>query len=209
MENPDQPPEARLIDAAQKAAVPPQSMRRAAEAAGISDGRWRQIVKGYQSTGTGRIPVVAPDDTLARMAIAVGVTPDELAETGRTAAADVQRALLDAGDRPDVELSEVSTERLLAEIRRRIEGAEPQPKLTRLQVRQQRDMEQHASGRSRRRISPQALAGQVDEVVGEAERRQSDYKKAAGTRDPRIPPGDPGAYDPGLPADPDGPEEGA
>lgn len=71
MGTPTQPEEARIIDAAQKSAVPAMSMREAAKRAGMSDGRWRQIVKGYQGTGTGRIPVVAPDDTLARMALVV------------------------------------------------------------------------------------------------------------------------------------------
>lgn len=38
----------------------------------------------------------------------------------------------------------------------------------------------------------------------------SDYDLVARTRDPRIAPGDPGAYDePGMPADPEGPETGA
>ncbi len=88
MGTPKQPEEARIIDAAQKSAVPRISMREAAKRSGMSDGRWRQIVKGYQGTGTGRIPVVAPDETLARMALAVGVTDSQLVEAGRPAAAE-------------------------------------------------------------------------------------------------------------------------
>ena len=122
MESPQQPAEARVIDAAQKSAVPKLSIRKAAERAGISEGRWRQIVKGYQGTGTGRLPVVAPDETIARMALAVGVTDSQLDETGRPEAAQVLRQLLAASEQPDVELTQVSTDRLLGEIRRRIEG---------------------------------------------------------------------------------------
>lgn len=84
---PEAPPEARLIDEAQKSATPKISARKAAALAGLSEGRWRQIVKGYQSTGTGYIPVIAPDETLARMAAAVGVTADELVDAGRENAA--------------------------------------------------------------------------------------------------------------------------
>ena len=123
MNEPAMPAEGRLIDAALKAAVPKLSMRRAAEAAGMSDGRWRQIVKGYQGTGSGRIPVVAPADTLARMALVVGVTPDELDGAGRSDAAESLRHVLATSEHPDTELSQVSTDRLLGEIRRRIEGA--------------------------------------------------------------------------------------
>ena len=122
MESPQQPAEARVIDAAQKSAVPKLSIRKAAERAGISEGRWRQIVKGYQGTGTGRLPVVAPDETIARMALAVGVTDSQLDETGRPEAAEVLRQLLATSEQPDVELTQVSTDRLLGEIRRRIEG---------------------------------------------------------------------------------------
>ena len=124
METPQQPQEAQLIDAAQKSAVPKMSMRKAAQTAGISDGRWRQIVKGYQGTGTGRIPVVAPSDTLARMALAVGVTPDELTKVGRPDAAESLRNILAERETDDVELETVSTDRLLNEIRRRIRSEE-------------------------------------------------------------------------------------
>lgn len=123
METPTAPAEALLIDSAQKSVIPKLSMRKAAEMAGISEGRWRQIVKGYQGTGTGRLPVVAPDETVARMALVVGVTADQLEDAGRPDAATVLRHLLADSERLDVELSEVSTDRLLGEIRRRIEGA--------------------------------------------------------------------------------------
>ncbi|MDI3330660.1 MAG: hypothetical protein QJR09_07990 [Micrococcus sp.] len=44
------------------------SLRAAATAAAISDSRWRQVAKGEP----------APDDTLAKMALAVGLTPTDL-----------------------------------------------------------------------------------------------------------------------------------
>ena len=123
MATPEAPAEARLIDEAQKSAVPALSMRKAAEMAGMSDGRWRQIVKGYQGTGTGKIPVIAPDETLARMALVVGVTDSQLESAGRPEAAGVLRLLLASSERPDVALAQVSTDRLLSELRRRIEGS--------------------------------------------------------------------------------------
>ena len=112
MATPEAPAEARLIDEAQKSAVPALSMRKAAEMAGMSDGRWRQIVKGYQGTGTGKIPVIAPDETLARMALVVGVTDSQLESAGRPEAAGVLRLLLASSERPDVALAQVSTDRL-------------------------------------------------------------------------------------------------
>ena len=87
-EVPEQRPEGALIEQARESRTPRLSGRAAAAAAGISDGRWRQIVNGYQSAGQGLyIPVVAPPDTLARMARVVGVTPEELTDAGREDAA--------------------------------------------------------------------------------------------------------------------------
>lgn len=85
-EVPDQQPEGRLIAEALKRSR--RSARSAARDAGISDTRWRHIVSGYQPAGSGNfIPVSAPAETLARMAQAVGVTPDQLADVGRGDAA--------------------------------------------------------------------------------------------------------------------------
>jgi transcriptional regulator with XRE-family HTH domain len=66
------------------------SARKAAELAGISDTRWRNIVNGYQAIGQGQsIPIIAPAETLARMARVVGVTGDQLAAAGRADVKDV------------------------------------------------------------------------------------------------------------------------
>jgi len=66
-----------------------QSIRQAAAAAGISEARWRQLESGSRSTPLGYAPESAPDDTLARMAHAVGVAPAELATAGRPEAAAI------------------------------------------------------------------------------------------------------------------------
>jgi hypothetical protein len=91
--NEHQRPEGRLIEVAQKRAR--ISARKAADAAGMSDARWRQIVNGYQSAGAGQVVTVhGPDDTIARMAEVVGVSPAEMREAGRERAAEVLEGLL-------------------------------------------------------------------------------------------------------------------
>ena len=87
---PEQPPEGRLIhDAADHLDL---SIREAAKRAGISYGRWRQIVTGYQNVSPGSFaPVHAPAKTLAKMARVVGVTPEQLTEAGRDDAAEFLR----------------------------------------------------------------------------------------------------------------------
>lgn len=93
MTNDQQRPEGALIDRATKAKK--VSKRRAAEMAGISEGRWRAIVNGYQSAGGGQtVTVVAPANTLARMARVVDVSADQLREAERADAADVLLVLM-------------------------------------------------------------------------------------------------------------------
>lgn len=87
-ETPRQPREGRLIEAAATASG--LSVKKLSANAGISDTRWRHIVRGWQPGPGGAVnPVTAPAMTLARMAFAVGVPPEELAKTGRTDAADL------------------------------------------------------------------------------------------------------------------------
>ncbi|BBZ80039.1 hypothetical protein MANY_53760 [Mycolicibacterium anyangense] len=89
MDTPERPKEAELIERRRLEQSPRLSVTRAAKLAGISEGRWRQIAKGYQqATKDTRIPVIAPPDTLARMADVVGSSPQELREAGRDDAAD-------------------------------------------------------------------------------------------------------------------------
>lgn len=55
------------------------SIRHAADLASISEGRWRQIVKGYQQMAGGiKAPVNAPAETLARMVAAVRINAEGL-----------------------------------------------------------------------------------------------------------------------------------
>lgn len=94
---PEPPPEGELIAAALKRAG--LSTRAAAKRAGMSDNRWHQIVKGFQTVSAGvHAPVRGPAETVARMAQVVGVTPEQLAEAGRDDAAEALRTL--SADKP-------------------------------------------------------------------------------------------------------------
>lgn len=72
-----------------------RSIRALAANAGMSDTRWRQVVKGSQP-GPGGQPVEARASatSLARMAIAVGLSPEQLEQAGRDDAAEAQRRFL-------------------------------------------------------------------------------------------------------------------
>lgn len=95
------PPEARLIQLARLA-----KGISAAKAAALTGGvigavRWRDIENGYGTTRGVRGPARASDRALAHMAFAVGgISPKRLAETGRTAAADVLAELLGQEQQP-------------------------------------------------------------------------------------------------------------
>lgn len=119
-ERPDQPDEGRLIGLAQKRST--LSARKAAAAAGLSEGRWRQIVSGYQTVSAGvYAPVRAPAETLARMAKVVGVTPEQLEQAGRPDAADELRAISPvarSGQGVDSKAEWDEIARLIAEYRR-------------------------------------------------------------------------------------------
>jgi hypothetical protein len=70
-------------------------MPAAAHAAGISKGRWSQVELGYESR-TGEVrPVQGSDGTIARMAHAVGISPERLeTEGGRPDAAVILREII-------------------------------------------------------------------------------------------------------------------
>jgi transcriptional regulator with XRE-family HTH domain len=88
------PPEGELINAALKRIRPKLSVREAARRAGISEGWWRQVVRGYQPLkGGGKAPMTGSAETVASMARVVGVTPAQLQEAGRADAAEELRAL--------------------------------------------------------------------------------------------------------------------
>ena len=89
MSETDPPAEMALIEERRKAIRPTMSVRKAASAAHISEGRWRSLAKGVHQVSKGNaIPTRAPADTLARMAKVVGATPDQLREAGRDDAAE-------------------------------------------------------------------------------------------------------------------------
>lgn len=73
------PPEAVLLRRARESSRPRKvSMREAARLAGVSETTWRHAEAGSEPRGQHRIPYRVTDSTLARMASAVGVTPDQL-----------------------------------------------------------------------------------------------------------------------------------
>jgi transcriptional regulator with XRE-family HTH domain len=83
------PSESDLIQRRRVANVPPLSRRQAAARAGISPSQWSDVERGSKRAGPGIVvPVRATAETLAKMAAAVGVTADELANAGREDAAD-------------------------------------------------------------------------------------------------------------------------
>ncbi|WP_019548420.1 helix-turn-helix domain-containing protein [Streptomyces sulphureus] len=69
------------------------SQRKAAERAGISETRWRQIVAGYQRVGGQEVAVTAPAETIARMALVLDVGADDLRQARRDDAAEVLAVL--------------------------------------------------------------------------------------------------------------------
>jgi hypothetical protein len=75
------------------------SARRAAQDMPITDTRLRHIINGYQPAGRGqRIKVIAPTDTLAEIALALGITPEAMDRTERKDAAAAMRARLADND---------------------------------------------------------------------------------------------------------------
>lgn len=94
MTRPVQPPEGRLLRLARESHRPRKlSVRSAARRAGVSESHWRHVEAGYEPKGGMEVPVRAAASTLARMAQAVGVTPDQLTGTGRADAAESLREL--------------------------------------------------------------------------------------------------------------------
>lgn len=113
-ERPAPPPEGKLI--AEAAARRGLSLRKAAEQAGISYGRWRQIVTGYQNVSPGEFAIVhAPAGTLAKMARVVHVTAAQMAAAGREDAAEAMR---EAEPEPATQLALVPVDDVAVERRR-------------------------------------------------------------------------------------------
>ncbi|MBB3035567.1 helix-turn-helix domain-containing protein [Hoyosella altamirensis] len=138
MSDSDAPAEARLIRRTRAAQIPKLSIRRAAELAGISEGRWRQIESGFQWVRAGdKARVDAPPETLARMASVLGISARELKEAGRSDAASFLMALQENERRIKEHerhfagaLSQVSDEELLDELGRRLRAKQRRSALT-------------------------------------------------------------------------------
>src|SRR6478752_4558052 len=98
--------EGTLLRRARERIRPKASIATAAKQAGVSPENWGHVERGYQSMGKEQPPrtVIPPAPTLAHMAHAVGVTPDELEQIGRTDAADILRDL-----QPQPSLAQVAT----------------------------------------------------------------------------------------------------
>lgn len=97
------PPEALLIRRARMArALSPEEAAPLAKVIGAR--RWRQIEQGQP----------AGDDVLAHMAAAVGASPEQLGETGRTEAAEVLREIERQSAGPDLSVLTEDEQRILA-----------------------------------------------------------------------------------------------
>jgi hypothetical protein len=115
-DKPEPQPEGMLITDARKRAR--LSGREAARRAGISEGRWRQIVNGYIVVAKGVYSPVAgaPANTVARMAQTVDVAPEELEAAGRADAAEELRKL-NAAARETAERAPDDLDRRIARMR--------------------------------------------------------------------------------------------
>jgi len=89
------PPEALLI-AGLRERPPRMSMREAARRAQMSDARWRQIEHGVRYFRGVPYPETGPAQAIARMAHAVGATPEQLADAGRPDAAAELEAMAES-----------------------------------------------------------------------------------------------------------------
>lgn len=99
----DLPPTTRegaLLRKARQRLSPKVSIATAAKRAGVSAENWGHVERGYQSMGRNQAPriVIPPADTLAHMAHAVSVSPDELLDIDRPDAAELLSDIL--GRRP-------------------------------------------------------------------------------------------------------------
>lgn len=95
------PPEAHLIARRRTELVPHLSQREAANRAGISPTRWRQLESGVIRVKGRDYRETAPAEALARMAQVVGASPAELEDCGRADAAVILRKLQDSHREPD------------------------------------------------------------------------------------------------------------
>lgn len=100
---PDRPAHGRLIENAREQIRPKLSQNAAGKAAGMSGNRWRQIVNGVMPSEGIQVTVRGAAETIARMAAAVGVTPEQLAGEGeRPDAAEELRRIQQPAQVPEI-----------------------------------------------------------------------------------------------------------
>jgi len=123
-----QRPEGRLIEDAINAR-PKMSRRKLADAVGLSEGRVRQIVNGYKTEGGSVIEIIAPPDTLARIAEELGLSADSMASAGRGDVADLLRnsARVGVTEEGDLWIAAIDDELQLLEEWLQTDHAEPPP----------------------------------------------------------------------------------
>lgn len=85
-----QRPEGKLLEDALRRAR--KSRRQLADDVELSEGRVRQIINGYKTEGGSVIPIVAPTDTVGRMAGELDIQPAQMSAAGREDVADYLRA---------------------------------------------------------------------------------------------------------------------
>lgn len=118
MAPPELTPHGRLIEAARGSL----SKRQAAARAGISEGRWRQIVTGIQRAGPGlTIPVNPRAETLVAMANAVGADPADVLDAAGLPSDAVRGLQRQVEARP---LIRYTNRELLLELERRLRASE-------------------------------------------------------------------------------------
>lgn len=97
----DLTPLGELLESARGRMKPKLSQNAAAKKAGTSGTTWRRVIKGSARFGGVDVPFEGAPDSIARMALVVGVTPEQLEELGRSDVADDLRSLLAVEPRDD------------------------------------------------------------------------------------------------------------
>lgn len=121
-----QRPEGKVIEGAAKQAR--KSLRQLAKDAGLSEGRVRQIVNGYKTEGGSVIEIVAPTETLARLADVLQIEADALEESREDVAEYLRGSRVVVTSKNEIWISDNSRE--LAALRDWIDaGATPPPPL--------------------------------------------------------------------------------
>ena len=101
----DLTPLGELLETARLAKRPKLSQNAVAKAADTSATTYRRIIRGVSRFGGQDVPFEGADETVARIADVLGVTPEQLEQVGRPGAAEELRA-----SRPHARLSQVRIE---------------------------------------------------------------------------------------------------